>query len=210
MATPLEKARRDPNSIKAKILRAAGKLFGQYGFHGTTTRMIASEVGVDISTLHYHWGDKGDLYEGVLLDIHDGMAKKLSEVEAMVQGKPLAERIDIAIEELIDYLFERPEISNLTLFRYFTKTRELNQLDAHLPEFISDIAYSMGLSGDKKNVSAEAQMKVISMMNSFHNFVSGESFFRDMLKVDHDAYVQKTKETLKFFTISPFAGEEDL
>ncbi|MCP4373087.1 MAG: helix-turn-helix transcriptional regulator, partial [Deltaproteobacteria bacterium] len=48
--------------MKAKILISARKLFGQYGFHGTTTRMIASDVGIDISTLYYHWGEKGDLY----------------------------------------------------------------------------------------------------------------------------------------------------
>ena len=56
MPTPLEKARQNPESMKAKILKSARKLFGEYGFHGTTTRMIASDVGVDISTLYYHWG----------------------------------------------------------------------------------------------------------------------------------------------------------
>ncbi|HCX01220.1 MAG TPA: TetR/AcrR family transcriptional regulator, partial [Syntrophaceae bacterium] len=39
--------------MKARILAAARRIFGEYGFHGTTTRMIASEVGIDISTLHY-------------------------------------------------------------------------------------------------------------------------------------------------------------
>jgi AcrR family transcriptional regulator len=29
--------------------------------------MIAQEVGIDISTLHYHWGEKKDLYEAVIL-----------------------------------------------------------------------------------------------------------------------------------------------
>ena len=71
MATPLEKARLNPESMKAKILISARKLFGEYGFHGTTTRMIASEVGIDISTLYYHWGEKGDLYEAVIIDMND-------------------------------------------------------------------------------------------------------------------------------------------
>lgn len=204
MATPLEKARKNPDSIKARILRAARTLFGQYGFHGTTTRMIAKEVGIDISTLHYHWGDKGNLYEAVLMDINDKMGQKLIEIENMVKGKPLPERIDIAIEVMIDHLFQFPEISNLTLFRYFTKTREDTGLDIRIPEYISDIAFSMGLAEDRNDVPAEAQMKVISMMNSFHNFISGESFFMEMLGIDHDEYVKRTKETLKFFNIPPF------
>jgi len=61
MTTPLEKARKDPESMKAPILGCARRIFGEYGFHGTTTRMISQEVGIDISTLHYHWGSKKDL-----------------------------------------------------------------------------------------------------------------------------------------------------
>lgn len=204
MATPLEKARKNPDSVKAKILKNARKLFGEYGFHGTTTRMIATESGIDISSLHYHWGDKANLFEAVVLDITEGMREKLVDVEKKIKGLPLAERIDLALEETADYLFEHPEISNLTLFRYFTKTREDTGIDFHVPEFISDIAVSMGLADDRKNVPVEAQMQIIAMMNSIYNFVSGETFFRSMLKIDHDDYKKYAKETLKFYNIAPF------
>lgn len=204
MATPLEKARKNPDSVKAKILKNARKLFGEYGFHGTTTRMIATESGIDISSLHYHWGDKANLFEAVVLDITEGMREKLVDVEKKIKGLPLAERIDLALEETADYLFEHPEISNLTLFRYFTKTREDTGIDFHVPEFISDIAVSMGLADDRKNVPVEAQMQIIAMMNSIYNFVSGETFFRSMLKIDHNDYKKYAKETLKFYNIAPF------
>jgi AcrR family transcriptional regulator len=204
MASSLEKAKQNPDSMKAKILTAARKIFGEYGFHGTTTRMIAKSVNIDISTLYYHWGEKGDLYEAVIRDINDGMGQKLIEVEKIIKGRPLAERIEIAIEELADYLFEHPEISNLTLFRYFTKTRHGSLIDFKVPEFISDIAYSMGLSKDRKNVPADAKMKVLSIMNAIHNFVSGENFFRPMTGLDRESYIREAKETLKFFNLSAF------
>jgi TetR/AcrR family transcriptional regulator, regulator of cefoperazone and chloramphenicol sensitivity len=121
MASSLEKAKQNPDSMKAKILTAARKIFGEYGFHGTTTRMIAKAVNIDISTLYYHWGEKGDLYEAVIRDISEGLRHKLVEVEKIVKGRPLAERLEIAIDEMSDYLFANPEISNLTLFRYFTR-----------------------------------------------------------------------------------------
>ncbi len=204
MASSLEKAKQNPDSMKAKILTAARKIFGEYGFHGTTTRMIAKAVNIDISTLYYHWGEKGDLYEAVIRDINDGMGQKLIEVEKMVKGRPLAERIEIAIDVLADYLFEHPEISNLTLFRYFTKTRHGSLIDFKVPEFISDIAYSMGLSKDRKNVPPDAMMKVLSIMNAIHNFVSGENFFRPMTGLDRENYIKEAKETLKFFNLSAF------
>lgn len=208
MATPLEKARKNPDSVKAKILNNARKLFGEYGFHGTTTRMIANTTGIDISSLHYHWGDKVNLFEAVILDITDGMREKLIKVERKIKGLPLSERINMALEELTDYLFEKPEISNLTLFRYFTKTREDTGIDFNVPEFISDIAFSMGLAENPKEVSVEAQMQIIAMMNSIYNFVSGEDFYRSVLKIDHTAYKKHAKDTLKFYYIEPFLEDK--
>ena len=57
MPSPLEKARQDPKSMKARILASARRIFGEYGYNNTTTRMIAKDVGIDISTLYYHWGE---------------------------------------------------------------------------------------------------------------------------------------------------------
>lgn len=208
MATPLEKARKDPESMKAKILIGARRSFGEYGFHGTTTRMIARKVGIDISTLYYHWGEKGDLYEAVILDINEDLRKKLTEVESIIHGLPLNQRMDIAIDLITDHLFQHPEISNLILFRYFGKTRWETSLDIKVPEFISDIARSMGLCQDKKSVPTRIKMQVLAMMNAIHNFISGENFFRPMLKIDREEYIALTKETLKFILIPAFTGLE--
>jgi AcrR family transcriptional regulator len=208
MTTPLEKARQDPESMKARILDVARRIFGEYGFHGTTTRMIAQEVGIDISTLHYHWGGKKDLYESVVVDINKDLRQKLSEVEKAIHGLPLSERLSISIDLTTDYLFDHPEISNLILYRYFGKTRCEGNLDAIVPEFTADIARSMGLARDKKNVPPETTMKVLAVMNSIHNFISGESFFRPMIKVDRERYIALVKETLKFIHIPAFTQSE--
>jgi len=129
MISTLEKARKDPDSMKAKILKVARRVFGEYGFHGATTRLIAQETGIDISTLHYHWGDKANLYESVILDITDDLKSELAEVEKVIHGLPLAKRMEIAIGMVTDYLFACPEISNLILFRYFGKTRHEAAVD---------------------------------------------------------------------------------
>ena len=185
MPSPLEKARQDPKSMKARILAAARSIFGEYGYNNTTTRMIAKDVGIDISTLYYHWGEKGDLYESVVQDMNEGMRIKLIEVENSIKGRPLAERLEIAIDEMVDYLFDLPELSNLTIFRYFTKNRHESTFDKRVPEFISDIAYSMGLSERKHEASPATKMLVLTIINAIHNFVSGESFFlhRDIISL---------------------------
>jgi AcrR family transcriptional regulator len=205
MVSPLEKARKDPDSMKARILTQARRIFGEYGFHGATTRMIAEEVGIDISTLYYHWGEKGDLYEAVILDITEDLRQKLADVENVVHSFPRDERLGVSLDLMIDYLFEHSEISNLILFRYFGKTRDESILDFKVPELVSDIARSMGLCKDKKNVPDRIRMQVLALMNSIHNFVSGESFFRSMLKIPRDEYIPMVKETLKFILLPAFA-----
>ena len=180
----------------------------RYGFHGATTRMIAEEVGIDISTLHYHWGEKSDLYRAVVLDINEDLRQKLIEVESVIHGLPLARRMDISIDMMTDYLFDHSEISNLILFRYFAKTRDESILDIHVPELISDIARSMGLCSDKKNVPEPVSMKVLAIMNSIYSFISGEDFFRSMLKVKRDDYISMVKGTLKFILLPAFAGHK--
>src|SRR4030042_681515 len=208
MTTPLEKARQDPESMKARILDVARRSVGEYGFHGTTTRMIAREVGIDISTLHYHWGGKKDLYESVVVDINKDLRQKLIEVEKVIHGLPLGERMAISIDMTTDYLFDYPEVSNLILFRYFGKTRQEGNFDSIIPEFTADIARSMGLARDRKNVPPETTMKVLAVMNSIHNFISGENFFRPMVKVDRDRDIALGNETLKFIHIPAFTQNE--
>ncbi len=208
MPSPLEKARQAPDSMKGRILSAARKLFGEYGFHGVTTRMIAKAVGIDISTLYYHWGEKQDLYEAVLTDLNEDIRLKLREIEKLVHGKPLDVRLEVAIDVMSDYLFHNPEASNLMLFSYFVKTRTRSDLDTRMTEHLANIAVAMGLALDKTHVPPQANARVLAVWNSIINFASGENYFRPMLSLDRDAYLEVVKETLKFILIPAFTRKD--
>jgi AcrR family transcriptional regulator len=209
MPSRLERARKDPNSMKAKILSSARKIFGEYGYNDTTTRMIAGDVGIDISTLYYHWGEKQDLYEVVLIEISEEIQIKLIEVEKTVSGQSLAARLELAIEMMSDYLFSHPEVSNLILFGYFNKTRHGVTLDIGMSQYISNIAFAMGLSENRETVSTEAKARILAVWNTVLNFISGENFFRPLLDTDHEEYIRVVKETLKFILVPAFTAEKD-
>ena len=208
VTSPLEKARQNPDSMKARILASARKLFGDYGFHGVTTRMIAKDVGIDISTLHYHWGDKKDLYEAVITALNEEIRLKLIEIERMVHGKSLATRLEVAIEVMCDYLFAHPETSKLMLLSYFSKTRPDDIPDRGMAEYVTNIAIAMGLAPNRSNISPQANARVLAVWNSVINFASGESLFRPMLNVDRAAYIAVVKETLKFILIPAFTADK--
>ena len=194
--------------MKARILAVARKIYGEYGFHGTTMRMIAKEVGIDISTLHYHWGEKKDLYEAVIIDINNDLGRKFVEVEKIIHGRPLEERIAIGIDAMVDYLFLHPEISNLVLHRYFGKIRHEELVDFKVPEFTIDIVRSMGLKQDKQNISF-SMASVLTIMNSIHSFISGEAFFRTIIRQNRDEYIAMVKKTLKDIFIPAFIYDKN-
>ena len=204
MPSPLEKARQAPDSMKGRILSAARKLYGEYGFHGVTARMIATEVGIDVSTLYYHWGDKQDLYEAVLTDLNEEIRQKLAEIEKIVRGQPIDVRLAVAIDVMCDHLFQNPETSNLMLFSFFSKTRTQSDLDTRMTEHLANIAVAMGLALDKSDVPPQANARVLAVWNSIINFASGENYFRPMLHLDRAAYLAVVKETLKFILIPAF------
>ncbi len=53
---------------RAKIIRAATKLFGDQGLEATTTRQIASASGLNISLISYYFGGKVGLYQTIIYD----------------------------------------------------------------------------------------------------------------------------------------------
>jgi len=195
--------------MKARILAAARKLFGEYGYHGVTTRMIAKEVGIDISTLHYHWGEKQGLYEAVLTDLSDEIRAKLIEIEGIVHGQPLEVRLEVAIDVMCDHLFGNPESANLMLFSHFSKNRISGAVDDRITRHLANIAVAMGLAVDKAQVPPQANARVLAVWNSVINFAAGESFFRPMLKLDPQGYVDVVKETLKFILIPAFTRRKE-
>ena len=167
-------------------------------------RVVTKEVGIDISTLHYHWGEKQELYEAVLTDLSDEIRAKLVEIEDLVHGKPLAVRLEVAIDVMCDHIFGNPESANLMLFSYFSKNRLTSDIDVRLTRHLANIAVAMGLAVDKSQVPPQANARVLAVWNSVINFAAGESFFRPLLRVDPQTYVQVVKETLKFILIPAF------
>ncbi len=212
VASPLAKARRNPNSMKAKILSSASKSFGSYGFHGATTRMIAKEAGVDISTLYYHWGEKQDLYEAVVTDLDEKIRHKLEQIEKIVKDQPLSTRFEIAIDRLCDFFFDRPEIPNLIQFCYFSKIRPDSNLRFKVPVYINNIAIAIaiGTSKSRDEISTKAKTRVLAAFNSIFNFVSAENMFRPMLGISRPEYRVIVKDTLKFILIPAFTSMPDL
>jgi AcrR family transcriptional regulator len=100
----------NPAETRREILRAAEESFAAAGFAGATTRQVAAKAGVNVATLHYHFGNKEGLYRAVL---EEAISGKLPAPETA--GAP-ADRLARLVSDLWDFSTVRPALARLSLF----------------------------------------------------------------------------------------------
>ena len=58
--------RRSTEEVRRLVLTAARKLFSVYGYHGTSTRDVATAAGVTAPAIYRHFGSKEGLFEAAV------------------------------------------------------------------------------------------------------------------------------------------------
>src|SRR5512145_2326965 len=68
--TPPAKQLTKGERTRAVLLDAAKRLFVSKGYHGTSMREIADEAGLALGGIYNHFGNKEDIFVGVLMERH--------------------------------------------------------------------------------------------------------------------------------------------
>ena len=98
-------------SAKEAIHNAATELFAAKGFAATSTREICQRAGVTKPVLYYYFGNKGELYEELVLDTFNEYQKELRR--ATHRGRTPREKL---VEVLT------------TIFGFFRRNRALSRM----------------------------------------------------------------------------------
>ncbi|GAB2182365.1 TetR/AcrR family transcriptional regulator [Denitratisoma sp. agr-D3] len=81
------------SETRERILDSAERLFMEFGYEGTSTRMVTSEAKVNLAAVNYHFGNKESLMQAVLRRrlaiLNQERMRALDEAEALAGGKPL-------------------------------------------------------------------------------------------------------------------------
>jgi AcrR family transcriptional regulator len=90
-----------------RILRAAGALFVEQGYEGTTIAEIADRAGVSRATVFWHFGDKAGLFRESLAELlvpfRESISRDLSDL-------PPAKQLEQRVASFQDFVYERREI----------------------------------------------------------------------------------------------------
>lgn len=91
---------------REKILAVAERLFAESGFHGTSMRDVATEAGIPLANVVYHFTKKERLYGAVLAEIGEGLVRDFDGVLAE-KGDALS-RLDAVVRALVEWSRREP------------------------------------------------------------------------------------------------------
>lgn len=107
MTRPRRSLRADGASTRARILEAAGQLFGQYGYAGVASKAICAAAGADLAAINYHFGSRDGLYRAVLIEGHKHFIN-LDTLAALTQSDlPPREKLCAFIDGMVAGLWEQ-------------------------------------------------------------------------------------------------------
>jgi AcrR family transcriptional regulator len=78
-----ERSRRHNESVRRRIVAAAGRLFADAGYEATTVRAVAAAAGTSTGNVYFHVGGKEALLQAVVEDYLSSLA---SAIDAVAQG----------------------------------------------------------------------------------------------------------------------------
>ena len=102
---------RDPQRTRARILRAAEKLFSKHGFAGASMRDIARVSKVSQALLHHHFNSKRELYAAVRE--HAIEESKTNQESVFQSDRGSAERLIEAIRARFAFDQDNPALRRL-------------------------------------------------------------------------------------------------
>lgn len=105
-ATNVRYARRVTRNTRDDVIEAAGKLFAERGFHGTSMRDLGSELGLLGSSLYSHVGSKQEL----LIEVIERGARFFQASADAASANPGGARIKLAdfIRGHLDVVLDHP------------------------------------------------------------------------------------------------------
>lgn len=91
-----ENASKRGDITRQSLIEAGLELFGEYGFKGTSTRMIANLSGANISAIPYYFGSKEGLYKAVAEHILERIGSYTGRESRAIQQELQAGDLDKA------------------------------------------------------------------------------------------------------------------
>ncbi|KAF1042799.1 TetR/AcrR family transcriptional regulator [Xylophilus sp.] len=103
-ADPVRQRRADGDATRAGTVEAAGRLFAQRGYAGTTGKAICERAGVNLAAINYHFGGRDGLYLAVLKEVHHRFMSMEFLRQLATNALPAPDKLRSFFRELVGHI----------------------------------------------------------------------------------------------------------
>lgn len=181
-----------------RIVEAATRLFALKGYHGTSMRDIAREVGLTVATVQGHAGSKAMLYQEVFHRqyeedyriIHSSLDAITDEQkEELVSSAPLLRKYLKEIwKKLIERLQDSPELVRLWTYRWLESDELALDIDKKYSIPLYHIELDVINQAQKNGILTSGRLENLIWLSGFTwlqtGYFTGRNLVRDLGKDD--------------------------
>jgi TetR/AcrR family transcriptional regulator len=127
--------RRDADRSRQTILDAAEGLFAELGYEAVSMERIGRAAGLSRGAPGYFFGSKVALYRAVLQRMFEATELMVEETDRQLAGVPdgdIDAALDIVVENLLEFLYERPTFLTLVQREALRRSGVMEGTRAHL------------------------------------------------------------------------------
>lgn len=106
------------------LMRSAIKLFAENGFDAVTTRMIASDAGVNMALISYYFNSKDGLFDAIVDERVPAFGSRLRSIQKL--DITSVEKLDLAISAYFDRIISSPDFAKIIYRELSLKKRSRN------------------------------------------------------------------------------------
>jgi TetR/AcrR family transcriptional regulator len=203
MAVKKKSGKRIREGTKERFLAAAEEIFAKKGFKGTTTREIADQVGVNISSLHFHWHSKENLYLEILRRNYGELKDTISKwdidsgsTRLRTKRSPV-EMISSFVGDLVDFAIRKKNFVRIMVHRWLQEDRVYREVEREMMAPLANMASSRIRLVLKKGLEKETDPDhiTINFLWIVIGYITGGPLHG--LIIGEDIESQETRETIK-------------
>ncbi|BCD67250.1 TetR/AcrR family transcriptional regulator [Nitratiruptor sp. YY09-18] len=148
-------------SKREKLLQVAANHFSKFGYNGVSLDAIAKEVGISKAAIYYHFKDKDDLYEAVLLFRLDGLKE---HIQSSINASSPVQKIKQFIESFGEFLQEYPCFAAILAHEFADNGKHMSHnAIKSLSEILSILTSILNEGIEKEEIEVQNPM-VVQMM----------------------------------------------
>ncbi|MBU4262792.1 MAG: CerR family C-terminal domain-containing protein [Proteobacteria bacterium] len=171
-------------TTRSRLIEAGLDIFGECGYTGATTRMIADQGGVNLAAIPYHFGGKEGLYGAVIDHIVTSVRGQLDPIlheieDRLGQGRPEPDEAQELLEKflgrLVDFVVgskEAPRFSRIILREQMSPSSAYDNIYEGImrPILVMVAALLAIITGRKAGADRETRLRAFCLIGQIMAF----------------------------------------